>query len=141
MINEDMLAAINKTAQEMEIPVKVVRKIYEEQIHYLEFMMSQFSVFDKSSQMTFKVPYICNFYLRVFKIYNKVQQYNTSKNIEHFKLNEISRIDKLFKSHPKHVKFIKSLRRKRETQWGFTPDSFLQRIVEKRRRQREGDCS
>jgi len=138
IISEEMLAAINKTAQDLGLQPNVVHKIYEEQVHYLEFMMSQFNLHEQGSYINIKIPFICNFYINNLKVY--IKRINREKSVKYHKYveHENKRIENLLRTHPKHVKFIKSLRRNRKSKWKFITDTHLQRIVEKRPKQRKG---
>lgn len=138
VVSDDVLAVLNKVAYNRNLPLKVIVKIYEEQIHYMEFMFSQVNIYEVPSHINVKIPHICNFYILIQKLYTARMKYSDKPEWydKHIK-NETLRIDRLLKSHPNHVKFIKSLRRKRINKWGYLSDKAIQRNLEQRLRKRK----
>lgn len=130
VIDDDILSLLNKVAFEYKMPLKVIQKIYEEDIHYMEIMFSQHNIYDKSTHINFKYGEILTFTSMAYQCLKQRKKYEHIVEFDaRHKKNELLRLERLYKHNKRYVKFINAIRKRRATKWYTATDETIQRFV------------
>ena len=108
-----LLDILNKIAYENKLPLKVIEKIYDEQIHLMELMLSQHNVYERNTYINMRFFNIINIMCNMKNIYYGKNRYRYVKEWYDKRVrNETRRIDKLFLCNKRYVEFINAIRKK-----------------------------